>query len=204
MVNSHAGTRGAATPGRATRARACPSGGGDPLAAGGVGHRHRADLGQRAVITNAVLVDDPGGAGLISPAAHPLDMAGVANRYLYVLANGLNEIIGYRVASNGGLTQVTTVPVPTSVAGVGAHETSTERDQTDQTCSRGPSPPRGHAVLRLARRRDRDDEGGEGGEGLCTIDMSHSVAAASRRDAGLPLGRAQPGRMVAESAGRGT
>jgi hypothetical protein len=137
----------------------CPSGGGDPLAAGGVGHRHRADLSQRAVITNAVLVEDPGGAGLISPAAHQLDMAGVANRYLYVLANGLNEIIGYRVASNSGLTQVTTVPVPTGVAGVGAHETSTGRVRTDQTCSRGPSPPRGHVVLRLARRRDRDDEG---------------------------------------------
>jgi len=73
------------------------------------------------VITDAVLVEDPGGAGLISPAARPLDMAGAANRYLYVLANGLNEIIGYRVASNGGLTQVTTVPIPTGLAGVGAH-----------------------------------------------------------------------------------
>ena len=57
----------------------------------------------------------------ISPTAHPLDMAGAADRYLYVLANGLNEIIGYRVASDGGLTQVTTVPVPTGVAGVAAN-----------------------------------------------------------------------------------
>ena len=71
----------------------------------------------------------------------------------------------------------------------------------------GPLRPRGAAVPRLARPRDQDDEGGEGGEGgegLCTIDMSHSVAAATRRDAVLALARAQPGRMVAESAGRGT
>jgi hypothetical protein len=39
--------------------------------------------------------------------------------YLYVLAAGLNQIVGYRLGPGGSLTQVTTVPVATGSAGVG-------------------------------------------------------------------------------------
>jgi 6-phosphogluconolactonase len=61
------------------------------------------------------------GTTQISPTAHPLDMAGAQGHYLYVLANGLNEIIGYQVAADGSLTQTTSVPVPAGVSGVGAY-----------------------------------------------------------------------------------
>jgi 6-phosphogluconolactonase (cycloisomerase 2 family) len=57
----------------------------------------------------------------ISPTSHPLDMAGAQGKYLYVYANGLNEIIGYQVAGDGSLTQTTSVPVPANAAGLGAH-----------------------------------------------------------------------------------
>ena len=131
-------------------------------------------------------------------------MAGVANRYLYVLANGLNEIIGYRVASNSGLTQVTTVPVPTGVAGVGAHETSTGRVRTDQTCSRVPLLPAGtscSALLDVATGTTRAR--GRRGSVHNRHEPQRGCGVAPRR--GLPLGRAQPGRtLAAESAGRGT
>ena len=56
----------------------------------------------------------------ISPTAHPLDMAGAQGRFLYVLANGLNEVIGYRAAADGSLTQLDSVPVPAGTVGLGA------------------------------------------------------------------------------------
>lgn len=58
---------------------------------------------------------------LIASTAHPLDMAGADGHYLYVLANGLNEIIGYRVAGDGSLTEINQVPVPAGAIGLGAH-----------------------------------------------------------------------------------
>lgn len=61
------------------------------------------------------------GTTVVSPTSHPLDMAGASGKYLYVLANGLNKVIGYRVASDGSLTQVTEFSVPVGVAGLGAH-----------------------------------------------------------------------------------
>jgi 6-phosphogluconolactonase len=61
------------------------------------------------------------GTTVISSTAHPLDMAGAGGKFLYVVANGLNEVIGYRVAANGSVTQVSEVPVPAGVAGLGAH-----------------------------------------------------------------------------------
>lgn len=61
------------------------------------------------------------GATPIAVGAHPLDEAGAASRYLYVLADGLHQIIGYQVGWDGGLTPVSTVSVPTGAAGVGAH-----------------------------------------------------------------------------------
>ena len=54
-------------------------------------------------------------------ASKPLDEGVSAGQnYLYVLAAGLNQIVGYRVGPDGSLTQVTTVPVVTGSAGVGA------------------------------------------------------------------------------------
>jgi len=60
------------------------------------------------------------GTTVISPGAHPLDMAAAGGEYLYVLANGLSEIIGYRVTAAGQLAQVTEVPVPAGSIGLGA------------------------------------------------------------------------------------
>lgn len=58
----------------------------------------------------------------ISPAAHPLDETGVRDgKLLYVLADGLHQIIGYKVAHDGALTQVATAPVPAGADGLGAH-----------------------------------------------------------------------------------
>jgi 6-phosphogluconolactonase len=55
-----------------------------------------------------------------NPASHPLD-EGVSSgqHYLYVLAGGLDQIVGYRVSSNGSLTQVTTAPVAAGSGGIG-------------------------------------------------------------------------------------
>ena len=41
--------------------------------------------------------------------------------YLYVLAQGLSQIVGYRVGADGSLTQVTTAPVAAGSFGVGAN-----------------------------------------------------------------------------------
>jgi 6-phosphogluconolactonase len=54
-------------------------------------------------------------------ASHPLDEAVSADQhYLYILANGLSQIVGYRVGHNGSLTQVTTAPVAAGSGGIGA------------------------------------------------------------------------------------
>jgi len=54
-------------------------------------------------------------------ASKPLDEGVSAGQnYLYVLPAGLNQIVGYRVGPDGSLTQVTTAPVATGSAGVGA------------------------------------------------------------------------------------
>jgi 6-phosphogluconolactonase len=53
-------------------------------------------------------------------ASHPLDEGVSADQhYLYVLANGLSEIVGYRVGPDGSLTQVTTAPTAAGVGGIG-------------------------------------------------------------------------------------
>lgn len=55
-------------------------------------------------------------------ASHPLDEAVSSNqRYLYVLANGLSEIVGYRVGQDGSLTQVTAVSTTAGSGGIGAN-----------------------------------------------------------------------------------
>jgi 6-phosphogluconolactonase len=54
-------------------------------------------------------------------ASHPLDEAVSADQhYLYILANGLPQIVGYRVGHDGSLTQVTTAPVAAGSGGIGA------------------------------------------------------------------------------------
>lgn len=54
-------------------------------------------------------------------ASHPLDEAVSADQnYLYILANGLSQIVGYRVDPNGSLTQVSTAPVAEGSGGIGA------------------------------------------------------------------------------------
>jgi len=56
----------------------------------------------------------------IAPDAKPLDEVGIpSGRLLYVLASGLNEILGYRVGRGGTLTQVTSVVVPAGALGLG-------------------------------------------------------------------------------------
>jgi 6-phosphogluconolactonase len=55
-------------------------------------------------------------------ASHPLDEAVSADQnYLYILANGLSQIVGYRVGHDGSLTQVTTAPLAAGSGGIGAN-----------------------------------------------------------------------------------
>ena len=55
------------------------------------------------------------------PTAKPLDEGvGGGQNYLYVLAGGLAQIVGYQVGAGGSLTQVTTAPVAAGSVGIGA------------------------------------------------------------------------------------
>ncbi len=55
-------------------------------------------------------------------ASHPLDEAVSANQnYLYILANGLSQIVGYRVGADGSLTQLTTAAVAAGSGGIAAN-----------------------------------------------------------------------------------
>ena len=54
------------------------------------------------------------------PVADDLRQA-LGQNYLYVLAQGLSQIVGYRVGADGSLTQVTAVLVATGSFGVGAN-----------------------------------------------------------------------------------
>jgi 6-phosphogluconolactonase len=55
------------------------------------------------------------------PTSKPLDEGvSVGQNYLYVLAAGLSQIVGYRVGYDGSLTQVTTAPAAAGSAGIGA------------------------------------------------------------------------------------
>jgi 6-phosphogluconolactonase len=57
-----------------------------------------------------------------NPASHPLDEAVSAGQhYLYVLADGLSQIVGYRIGGDGSLTQVTTAPAAAGSGGIGAN-----------------------------------------------------------------------------------
>jgi len=56
-----------------------------------------------------------------NPASHPLDEAvSSGQNYLYVLADGLSRVVGYRVGHDGSLTQVTAVPAAAGSGGIAA------------------------------------------------------------------------------------
>jgi hypothetical protein len=55
-----------------------------------------------------------------NPASHPLDEGVSGNlHYLYVLADGLHQLVGYSVGQGGSLTPVTSVSVSTGSGGIG-------------------------------------------------------------------------------------
>jgi len=88
---------------------------------GWTGYSGRVDAGRYAVAADGALTAL--GSTLVenNPASHPLDEGVSAGQnYLYVLANGLSQIVGYRVGAGGSLTQVTTVPVASGSGGIGA------------------------------------------------------------------------------------
>lgn len=77
-------------------------------------------IGTFAVADNGTLTHI--GTTPIAPTAQPLDEAGVDDgQFLYVLAAGLHQIIGYHVAVDGTLTQASSTAVPVGAVGVGAH-----------------------------------------------------------------------------------
>ena len=86
-----------------------------------VGPAARRSIGRYAVAPDGTLTVL--GTTLVegNPASHPLDEGVSAGQnYLYVLADGLHQIVGYRVGADGSLTQVTTAPVAAGSVGLGA------------------------------------------------------------------------------------
>ncbi len=84
------------------------------------GNAGSGSIGEYAVASDGALTFR--GSTLVenNPASHPLD-EGVSSgqHYLYVLAGGLDQIVGYRVSNDGSLTQVTTAPVAAGSGGIG-------------------------------------------------------------------------------------
>jgi 6-phosphogluconolactonase (cycloisomerase 2 family) len=82
---------------------------------GGSGSIGRYGVGENGTLTLL-------GTYSIGTGSHPLDEAVSGNqKYLYVLADGLHEILGFRVGADGSLTQVTSTVIPVGAAGLGAH-----------------------------------------------------------------------------------
>lgn len=58
---------------------------------------------------------------MIGAGSQPLDIGATRDQeFVYVLASGLHQIIGYRVGHDGGLAQVAAVPIPAGAAGLDA------------------------------------------------------------------------------------
>ena len=78
-------------------------------------------IGRYAVATDGALTAL--GSTLVEndSTAKPLDEGiSAGQNYLYVLAGGLAQIVGYQIGADGSLTQVTTAPVAAGSAGIGA------------------------------------------------------------------------------------
>jgi 6-phosphogluconolactonase (cycloisomerase 2 family) len=61
------------------------------------------------------------GTTVIGAGSQPLDLGATRDQeFVYVLANGLHQIIGYRVGPDGGLAQAASVPVPEGAIGLDA------------------------------------------------------------------------------------
>lgn len=57
----------------------------------------------------------------LGPTSHPLDEAVSNNgRYLYNLTDGLHTVSAFRIAEDGSLTSVGSIPVPAGAAGLAA------------------------------------------------------------------------------------
>ena len=85
-------------------------------------HPGLGDIGRYAVTPDGTLTAL--GSTLIEndPKSPPHEVGvSVGQNYLYVLANGLSQIVGYRVGPDGSLTQVTTAPVATGSFRIGAN-----------------------------------------------------------------------------------
>jgi hypothetical protein len=62
----------------------------------------------------------PSRAGVTTGRNGPLDEGVSSNQhYLYVLADGVHQLVGYSVGQDGSLTQVTSVAVTTGSGGIG-------------------------------------------------------------------------------------
>jgi 6-phosphogluconolactonase len=85
----------------------------DNAGSGSIGEFAVARDGTLTLVGN-MLVED-------NAASHPLDMAvSDGQNYLYIVANGLSQIVGYRVGFDGSLTQVTTAAIAAGSGGIGA------------------------------------------------------------------------------------
>jgi 6-phosphogluconolactonase (cycloisomerase 2 family) len=68
------------------------------------------------------LLEPSGATASLGATSHPLDEAfSNDGRYLYDLTDGLHTITAFRLAADGGLTVVGSVPVPSGAAGLAAH-----------------------------------------------------------------------------------
>jgi 6-phosphogluconolactonase len=94
-------------------------------AAGGFAYTANAgsgNIGRYAVAPNGTLTALGSTPIENDPTSSPHEEGVSADQnYLYVLAQGLSQIVGYRVGADGSLTQVTTVPVAAGSFGVGAY-----------------------------------------------------------------------------------
>jgi 6-phosphogluconolactonase (cycloisomerase 2 family) len=77
-------------------------------------------IGRFAVAPNGTL--SLSGTTVIGAGSQPLDVGATREQdFIYVLSNGLHQIIGFRVGRDGDLTQVASVPVQTGAAGLSAY-----------------------------------------------------------------------------------
>ena len=67
---------------------------------------------------------------MIGAGAHPLDEDATKNEHeLYVLVDGFHEIVGYRIESDGSLTQIASAAVPVGAGGLAAYDRPPARGQ---------------------------------------------------------------------------